>query len=170
MTAERERRTSSGSTLRLVGEAVAAAPAAEVPAQRTEPLLPGHRAVDLVLPGQRQSVAVGRHWVVRTVLECGVDEMANQVVELLCSELLANAVLHGSEGGAIAVQVHHSVTVLRVSVSDAGSRTPVVLHTEPSAPNGRGMAIVEAMSSRWGVDEHADGGKTVWFELDLADY
>ena len=47
---------------------------------------------------------------------------------------------------------------------------PVVLHNEPEAPNGRGMAIVEAMSTRWGVQAHGDGGKTVWFELDLADY
>ncbi|HQY33548.1 ATP-binding protein [Actinotalea sp.] len=165
MTGDRERRTSSGSTLRLVAEATAAAGVVPQPSAPAD-----EHDTSLVLPGQRQSVAVGRHWVVRAVVERGVTGMANQVVELLSSELLANAVLHGPDGGAIGVQVRYSTTVLRVSVSDAGLSTPVVLHNEPSAPNGRGMAIVEAMSSRWGVDEHSDGGKTVWFELDLADF
>lgn len=167
---ERERRTPSGRTLRLVGPGMRtahAAPPVEVPTQGS-----GRSVVEesLVLPGQRQSVAVGRHWVVRTASDCGVTGMANQVVELLSSELLANAVLHGSDGAAIGVQVRHTESALRVSVSDNGDSAPVVLHNEPSAPNGRGMAIIEAMCSRWGVDDHTDGGKTVWFELDLDEY
>jgi len=164
MTGDRERRTSSGSTLRLIGESAVVVPQPSTP--------PDELADDasLVLPGQRQSVAVGRHWVVRAVVERGISGMANQVVELLSSELLANAVLHGSDGGAIGIQVRHTATIVRISVSDLGTSSPVVLHNEPSAPNGRGMAIVEAMSSRWGVDGHTDGGKTVWFELDLADF
>lgn len=160
MTGDRERRTSSGSTLRLVGADDGS------PDQDHEQ----DQDATLVLPGQRQSVAVGRHWVVRTVAARGVPGMATQVVELLSSELLANAVLHGSDGGAIGVAVRHSTSALRVSVSDAGDAAPVVLHNELSAPNGRGMAIVEAMSTRWGVDDHVDGGKTVWFELDLAEF
>ena len=176
MSGDRARRTSSGSTLRLVGVGDAEA-AVEV---GTEPDDPGsgqagearHEAVlaSIVLPGQRQSVAIGRHWVVRTAVEGGVTGMANQVVELLASELLANAVLHGPASTAIGIQVRHTDSSVRVSVSDGGDTSPVVLHREPSAPNGRGMAIVEAMSSRWGVEEHADGGKTVWFELDLDDF
>jgi len=45
-----------------------------------------------------------------------------------------------------------------------------VLHPGLVAPSGRGMAIVEAMSNRWGVDERPDVGKTVWFEIDLDEY
>ncbi|WP_255491741.1 MULTISPECIES: ATP-binding protein [unclassified Actinotalea] len=170
MSRDRARRTSSGSTLRLVGQD-AGPDAAGV-------RVPDAAAVDvgedgataIVLPGQRQSVGMGRHWVVRTAAAGGVVGMANQVVELLSSELLANAVLHGLEGGAVGVQVRITPALVRVSVSDGGGLSPVVLHREPSAPDGRGMAIVEAMSSRWGVDAHAEGGKTVWFELDLDDF
>lgn len=169
MTGDRARRTSSGSTLRLVGtegvETQGAAP--EVTESGTEG---GADVLSIVLPGQRQSVAVGRHWVVRAAAERGVTGMANQVVELLSSELLANAVLHGAGGSAVGLQLRHAEEILRVSVSDGGAQNPVVLHHEPTAPNGRGMAIVEAMSTRWGVDEHGEGGKTVWFELDLADF
>lgn len=164
MSPDRARRTSTGSTLRLVGQDASGV-------DDDVPLGTGEDGVEsIVLPGQRQSVGMGRHWVVRTAAEGGVVGMANQVVELLSSELLANAVLHGGEGGAIGVQVRHTATTVRVSVSDGGSLAPVVLHREPSAPSGRGMAIVEAMSTRWGVDDHAEGGKTVWFELDLDDF
>ncbi|MBX9245419.1 ATP-binding protein [Actinotalea ferrariae] len=166
MSADRARRTSTGSTLRLVGQDAAAAREGDAD---TAPVEEGG-VQSIVLQGQRQSVGQGRHWVVRTAAEDGVVGMANQVVELLASELLANAVLHGGEGGAVGVQVRTTETTVRVSVSDGGSLAPVVLHREPSAPSGRGMAIVEAMSTRWGVDEHAEGGKTVWFELDLDDF
>lgn len=167
---DRARRTSSGNTLRLVVQAAedAGTPAEDVPQNLAD--LEDEGVESIVLPGQRQSVGLGRHWVVRLAAERGVVGMANQVVELLSSELLANAVLHGADGGAIVVQVRHDDESIRVSVSDGGLRTPRVLHREPSAPNGRGMAIVEAMSTRWGVDQHAEGGKTVWFELDLDDF
>lgn len=193
MEGDRERRTSSGHTLRLVGSGDGA-DGETTASGRTAPtdgvVEQDGAAVDgvlgeagpaasvesdvvqasTVLPGQRASVAVGRHWVVRNAVENDVTGMANQVLELLSSELLANAMLHGPAGGAVGLQVRHTRDTVRVSVSDGGSEPPVVLHREPTAASGRGMAIIEAMSSRWGVEEHRDGGKTVWFELDLADF
>jgi anti-sigma regulatory factor (Ser/Thr protein kinase) len=171
MSPDRARRTSTGATLRLVGQdTTGATPTPDDEAVAGPPGLDEPGVESIVLPGQRQSVGMGRHWVVRTSAQHGVVGMANQVVELLSSELLANAVLHGGSGGAIGVQVRVTEVSVRVSVSDSGSLAPVVLRREPSAPSGRGMAIVEAMSSRWGVDDHAEGGKTVWFELDLDDF
>jgi anti-sigma regulatory factor (Ser/Thr protein kinase) len=125
----------------------------------------------LTLTPERQSVAVGRHWVVRTAVAAGVTGMANQVVELLTSELLSNAVLHGAAGRAIHLWFRAGEDdVVRVSVTDSLPARPVVLHPGLVAPSGRGMAIVEAMSNRWGVDDQHDGGKTVWFEIDLDQY
>ncbi|MBC7291278.1 MAG: ATP-binding protein [Actinotalea sp.] len=124
----------------------------------------------MLLPGERQSVAVGRHWVVRTAAARGAVGMTNQVLELLSSELLANAVLHGPNETGVGLQLVVTDNVARVSVSDGAESSPVVMRTDPSALNGRGMAIVEAMSSRWGVELHEDGGKTVWFELELDEF
>ena len=179
MSSDRARRTSTGSTLRLVGSAEATpdadsgggatAPGGNEPSAEGPDEAEANQA-SIVLPGQRQSVAVGRHWVVAEAVERGVTGMANQVVELLSSELLTNAVLHGTTGTAIGVQIRHTEVAVRVSVSDGGTAEPVVLHNEPEAPSGRGTAIVEAMSTRWGVQVHGSGGKTVWFELDLADF
>jgi len=171
MSGEPARRTSTGRPLRLVaGDDVPqprpvpdAREAAEAPAPEDE--------LALELPPQRRSVAVGRHWVVRVAAEAGVTGMANQVVELLASELLANAVLHGTQRAPerpIRIEFALEDDRVRVAVSDSVLRRPVVLHPEPIAPAGRGMAIVEAMSDRWGVHESPDG-KTVWFEVDLAE-
>lgn len=134
--------------------------------------LPESQAPDeaaIVLPGQRRSVTVGRHWVVNVAADAGITGMANQVVELLTSELLANAVLHGAPGEGIGLRVRWDEETIRVSVSDQEHAEPVVLHPEPVALSGRGMAIVEAMSSRWGVETEPDG-KSVWFELDLDEF
>lgn len=155
------RRTSSGRSLHLVG--------ADLTDDDADDADDAYVA-DLVLAPERQSVAVGRHWVVRTVAANGVTGMANQVVELLTSELLSNAVLHGAAGLPIHLGVCGTDTVVRVSVSDSVPERPVVLHPAPVAPSGRGMAIVEAMSNRWGVDAREEGGKVVWFEIDLDDY
>lgn len=151
------RRTPSGRTLRLVTNDQV--PGAQLDAEESA----------ISLPGQRRSVAAGRHWVVREAAELGVTGMANQIVELLTSELLANAVLHGPPDGTVGLRLLATETVLRVTVTDHELATPVVLHPEPIEPSGRGMAIVEAMSNRWGVDV-GSGGKAVWFELDLDDY
>jgi len=159
MSGEPVRRVPSGRPLRLVGST-------GVPdsTDGTDGTLA------LVLSPERQSVAVGRHWVVRAAVDAGVTGMANQVVELLTSELLANAVLHGSAGRAIHLWFRCTDEVARISVSDSVLDPPVVLHLGIVAPSGRGMAIVEAMSNRWGVDEQPDVGKTVWFEIDLDEY
>jgi anti-sigma regulatory factor (Ser/Thr protein kinase) len=169
MTGDRARRTSSGRTLRLV---VSDGEPTSTPASPEASDALAHDPVDvdvdsILLPGERRSVALGRHWVVRTAAARGAVGMTNQVLELLSSELLANAVLHGPTQTGIGLQLVVSDEVARVSVSDGAETSPVVMRTDPSALSGRGMAIVEAMSSRWGVEVHEDGGKTVWFELDL---
>lgn len=180
MTGDRARRTSSGRTLRLVAsDGEVTAPDDAVPADQDETeadrdvdadVDPGVDVDSILLPGERQSVAIGRHWVVRTAAARGAVGMTNQVLELLSSELLANAVLHGPAQAGIGLQLVVTDQLARVSVSDGADASPVVMRTDPSALNGRGMAIVEAMSSRWGVEVHEDGGKTVWFELDLDDF
>jgi len=162
MPGDRERRTTSGSTLRLVG--VDASPA--VPNQAS----PVEADQSVILPGQRQSVAVGRHWVVSCASGHGLNGVLGQVIELLSSEILTNAVLHGADGGALALAVRVTPTAVRVSVSDGATEIPVVVYSEPSDLHGRGMAIVEALSHRWGVESHPEGGKTVWFELDRAEF
>ena len=83
--------------------------------------------------------------------------------ELIVSELATNAVLHG--GSPFRASIEWSPHVVRIAVEDAGPGFPHSHRASPDAPSGRGVAIVEALSSRWGCDR-VDGGKVSWAELE----
>lgn len=56
---------------------------------------------------------------------------------------------------------------VRVEVSDGDERLPVLRHAgdEDEDENGRGLALLDAVVDKWGVDSRRQGGKTVWFEV-----
>jgi serine/threonine-protein kinase RsbW len=121
----------------------------------------------LRLEPDRASVAHARHWVLRRAAEAGVAGEPGAVVELLTSELVANAVVHGPEHGSILVQTRVEAGQFEVSVSDGSVRLPVVRSGAPMAEGGRGMMLVELMAAEWGV-RVADGvRKSVWFRVSL---
>jgi anti-sigma regulatory factor (Ser/Thr protein kinase) len=86
-----------------------------------------------------------------------------QTASLLTSELATNAVLHA----APPVHLHAQVTeaIIRVEVHDGGAgSSPALRKARETDPGGRGLAIIEALASRWGA-EPTRGGNVVWFEL-----
>jgi anti-sigma regulatory factor (Ser/Thr protein kinase) len=84
---------------------------------------------------------------------------------LVVAELLANAVQHGSPPLSIAVRAEPSK--VRIEVHDANARPPVRPVASSTTMTGRGLALVAAVSARWGVDRsEPDGGKVVWAELE----
>ena len=82
------------------------------------------------------------------------------VATLLVSELVTNSLLHGGEP----IHVHASLmgSVLRVDVDDTGNG-----HPQPRDPdlNGRGLRIVDDLSTAWGRAPHGSKGTTTWFEM-----
>lgn len=123
----------------------------------------------LHLEHDRRSVTYARRWVLRQAADAGVQGDAQAVVELLTSELVANALNHGPADGAITVRTDVVDGALEVTVSDEGEHPPVVRNPPPSSPGGRGMMLVEMLSSSWGTTQLGDGGKAVWFTVALAD-
>lgn len=121
---------------------------------------------ELVLDARRTAPRAARHWIMHRVAASGLHGSANQVIELLTGEVVANAVVHGPEHGRVRVAVRIDDRGVLVSVTDDSPADPVVRHPEPTAVSGRGMALVEALSRTWGVDHHDDGRKTVWFLVD----
>lgn len=82
---------------------------------------------------------------------------------LLVSELVTNAVLHARTDLELVLRLTpHGV---RVEVHDSSAATPVPRRYDDDAMTGRGLALVEELAARWGVDAEGDG-KSVWFELD----
>ncbi|WP_298461990.1 ATP-binding protein [uncultured Cellulomonas sp.] len=124
--------------------------------------------MELVLEAERFAARTGRRWVMDAVRGAGeLDRSAGELLELLTGELLANAVIHGPAAGSIVVTVSRDGGRVRVAVRDQSPDLPRLTEASPTALGGRGVALVDALSSGWGVEEHAGSGKTVWFTLDL---
>jgi anti-sigma regulatory factor (Ser/Thr protein kinase) len=119
----------------------------------------------LRLEPDRASVAHARHWVLRRAAEAGVAGEPGAVVELLTSELVANAVVHGPPQGSILVRTSARDGWFEVSVSDESLQAPVVRDSGPLDEGGRGMMLVELMAADWGVRTDDGMGKSVWFQV-----
>lgn len=120
---------------------------------------------ELVLEARPAAARAARHWVMRTVADAGVHGSSNQVIELLAGEIVANAVVHGPVDGEIRVRVVVLEDEVRVSVSDESTARPSVQHALPTDLGGRGMSLVAALSTAWGVEQRGPAGKTVWFSV-----
>lgn len=89
-------------------------------------------------------------------------------VELLATELVTNAVRHSGATDNEPIRLTTEMTggCVRVTVTDPG---PVFSHApyteDPMREDGRGLFLVEQVSSRWGIQRH--GGNEVWFELEV---
>jgi anti-sigma regulatory factor (Ser/Thr protein kinase) len=112
-------------------------------------------------PCQTASAGAARRFV-RSVCEGLVDEDVVEVAILLTSELVANSVIHGRS--AVTVVVSTPDEDLRVAVTDDSDQWPTLDAVGPFREGGRGMALVDAISTAWGVAPRGTG-KTVWFTL-----
>ena len=102
--------------------------------------------------------------VVRLSLEPTDEDLVDLVV-LLADEVVTNAVVHGA--GPIDLAVDANEERVKVMVGDRSEIRPLPRRALRYAEDGRGLSIVEAIASRWGVSV-TEVGKSVWFEIDRA--
>lgn len=108
------------------------------------------------LPSEPGSIARARHAVLRA---CEAwDIPARQSAELVVSELVANAVLHG--WGHVVLRLFDVGGALRIEVEDANPAPPVSVDGHTGRVGGYGMRIVERLAE-WGWQTTAQG-KMVW--------
>jgi len=81
--------------------------------------------------------------------------------ELMTSELATNCVKHANTDFELIIDLRDEI---RVEVRDTGRGRPLPRSPTPQEPSGRGLRIVEAMSSSWGIVP-SSSGKSVWFTL-----
>lgn len=115
------------------------------------------------------AIAPARRWAHDLLSEAGIEGETLNVMILLVSEVVTNAVGHAHSGGQMVLTEMPSG--LRVEVSDKGAGEVAPRDAGPEDVTGRGMAIVAALATRWGVHEGAPDAvwyKTVWFEVDVA--
>lgn len=87
---------------------------------------------------------------------------------LVVSELVANVVRHAGTVSTLELELGDEGTRLRVALADGSCTAPRLRHVHASAEDGRGMAILAALSDRWGI-ELRKGGKRVWWETELSE-
>lgn len=82
---------------------------------------------------------------------------------VLCtSECVTNALVHGRPPVRVAVSIRGAN--VRVEVHDGSEALPHMSSPSGTRPGGRGVRIIDLVSSDWGVTR--DGaGKSVWFEI-----
>src|SRR5207302_1496481 len=114
---------------------------------------------------QPQSAASARRFVDETLHRWHCDELFD-VVALLTSELVTNAILHAHS--EIELNVAMTPDVIRIDVADHSASMPSRREAHEEDTSGCGLGLVEALATAWGVDERP-GGKSVWFELPRPD-
>ncbi|OFA44241.1 hypothetical protein BEN35_22800 [Streptomyces fradiae] len=92
----------------------------------------------------------------------GIPDGLRDRVELVVSELVTNASVHGE--GRVTMCLTAGVTALRVTVADESPRVPIPRDARPNQESGRGLLLVAGYSGNWGVDP--DG--TVWARFNTA--
>ena len=117
---------------------------------------------ELPLPAAPASVAEARRFLRTTLSDWDAEALEWRATQAL-SELVTNAVLHA--GTAVTVRLELvGAGHLRLEVRDGSVRVPQQRRYGTQATTGRGIALVDGLSDRWGVDA-TGGGKTVWCEL-----
>ncbi|MFD0484565.1 SpoIIE family protein phosphatase [Kineococcus sp. GCM10028916] len=121
----------------------------------------------VLLRPEAASAPVARALVRSLATTGGWGEDDVDTAELLVSELVANAVIHGRSD----LRLTASTTAHRllVEVEDGNERMPVLLPDDAAALSGRGLHLVQNASDEWGcrpVEGHGAAGKVVWFALD----
>ncbi|MFD0318737.1 ATP-binding protein [Streptomyces flavalbus] len=129
---------------------------------------PPERTQTYVLPGIPESAGLARRQLRALLTAWHVDEESRDNAVLVVAELVGNAVTH-SASERIMYRAHLTATgVLRIEVEDQnrGGGDPRPRHSGPDDQSGRGLFLVEALSTAWGVTGPAHRpGRTVWAEL-----
>jgi anti-sigma regulatory factor (Ser/Thr protein kinase) len=132
-----------------------------------EPVPDGARAATHVVTPEHRAVGGARRFVHDTLAAWQVDDDVADTAMLCVSELVTNAIIHAVAGCEVGLVLHHDILTIRVS--DGGTDAPGSGGSsgDPLASHGRGLRLVEMVTSRWGA-EPDEAGMTVWCELDLA--
>ncbi|AQU68253.1 ATP-binding protein [Streptomyces niveus] len=117
----------------------------------------------LVLVAAPEAVGCTRTFIAARLRSWGVMEALDETL-LVASELVTNAV---RAAGSVAVQLRVAGPSLYVEVWDNMPGVPEVKCLEADAEGGRGLHLVEALATRWGICHPQSGGKVVWAELPL---
>ncbi|MDF3141595.1 MULTISPECIES: ATP-binding protein [unclassified Streptomyces] len=119
---------------------------------------------DLDFTAEPEEVAALRR-VMRLHLRIWGLHNVTDEAQLCVSELVSNVINHVGSGTPATLAVSMRGTRLRIEVYDPDTRAlPTLTNTDCDAEAGRGMALIDAIAVRWGVELDVDR-KATWCEL-----
>ncbi len=86
---------------------------------------------------------------------------ATDAVLVIASELVTNAIVHGSVPVVLSVSFRTPYIAVEVSDGDPRTESVRVRAADDGQPGGRGLRIVAVLADRWGA-RPSQHGKTVW--------
>ncbi|MGH8980572.1 MAG: ATP-binding protein [Acidimicrobiales bacterium] len=114
-----------------------------------------------IFPPALSACRAARHYV-RDILESAEsNEVVIDAIELICSELSANAVRHAHS--VFTVELECAPTHVRIAVADESPSTADEGNSFP-VRTGRGLGIVAALAREWGIEQD-ETGYAVWAEV-----
>ena len=120
------------------------------------------RVLTVDLPPEPSSATRARE-VARQQLTGSYSADVLDAAVLVVTELVTNAILHARTRLRLTIEARPAT--VRIVVKDSTpSVLPQRMHLEPDAVTGRGLALVEHLSTSWGVDV-TGSGKVVWSEI-----
>jgi anti-sigma regulatory factor (Ser/Thr protein kinase) len=159
-----------------IAPSMSAGTSAAVPASHHDHSLDRWPLRDAITLGALEGAVPSARAHVRQLLwKWGHADLA-QDVSVVVSELVTNAVVASSESwpaiAPVQVWLGSDTTCLLISVADSSPQPPLRLNLAPDAVGGRGLALVEALSTRWGwypmIPATASGPvKVVWADWRL---
>lgn len=124
----------------------------------------------MTLPSQPSAASAARAHAQRVLRDWGFGPRLCEDVALCLSELVTNAIQASAVLRPVVAPVHVGLARdrrwLLLAVGDASPRFPLRLLADGDAVGGRGLAMVEALSSTWGWHPVSRPGlvKVVWAE------
>jgi anti-sigma regulatory factor (Ser/Thr protein kinase) len=117
------------------------------------------------LPWNADSVAAARAHVRAAAVELELPPATARQSVLAVSELVSNAIEHGTP--PLELRLMAIPGGVRLEVDDASPQAPIPLAVTPTAASGRGLSIVHAVAAGWG-HYPTEAGKCVWCDLVVA--
>ncbi|MFD5435641.1 ATP-binding protein [Kitasatospora sp. NPDC127067] len=119
------------------------------------------------LPRSRRAPGEGRRFLASLLSSTPHEEPYLDSGLLIVSELVTNALLHGTPPGhRIYLSLHLDPTFLRIEVHDARQdRGPVLRALTLDGEAGRGLHLVKSLTKETGCSPRQPIGKIVWCEV-----
>jgi CheY-like chemotaxis protein/anti-sigma regulatory factor (Ser/Thr protein kinase) len=111
-------------------------------------------------------VARARRFIGERCAQWGCDDGLEDDAELVATELVTNALVHASTRCHLRARLLGGM--LHIEVEDSGAGTPDVQAADDRSEHGRGLLIVSALCTAWGVEARPPTGKRVWAQLRTA--